>query len=104
MPRNRPDRPRGPRHGGAARRPFRQLPALAVLAVVVAGLLVVAAVDAQTGIIVFGLAVLLAAALRMSLPTRQAGWLVVRTRGLDAAFLLGLGFAVIVLATSIPDL
>lgn len=104
MPRNRPDRPRGPRRAAAARRPFRQLPALAVLAVVVAGLLVVAAVDAQTGIIVFGLAVLLAAALRMSLPTRQAGWLVVRTRGLDAAFLLGLGFAVIVLATSIPDL
>lgn len=104
MPRNRPDRPRGPRHGGAATRPFRQLPALAVLAVVVAGLFVVAADDAQAGIIVVGLAVLLAAALRMSLPTRQAGWLVVRTRGLDAAFLLGLGFAVIVLATSIPDL
>lgn len=104
MPRNRPDRPRGPRHGGAATRPFRQLPALAVLAVVASGLLIVGTVDAQAGIIVLGLAVLLAAALRMSLPTRQAGWLVVRHRGVDAAFLLGLGFAVIVLATSIPNL
>ncbi len=102
MPRHSPEGPSGSRHGGTAGKTLRQLPALVVLAVVAAGLLVVSAVDAQAGIIVVGLAVLLAAALRLSLPTRQAGWLVVRTRALDATYLLVLGFAVILLATSLP--
>jgi hypothetical protein len=82
----------------------RQLPSLVVLAVVAAGMVVCVAVDARPGILVVGLALLLAAGLRLSLPARSAGWLAVRTRGLDAALLLALGFAVVVLANTIPDL
>ena len=73
-----------------------------VLAAVAAGLFVTTAVEAQTGVIVVGLALLLAGTLRLSLPTRRAGWLVVRTRGLDATFLLVVGFVLILLGTTIP--
>jgi hypothetical protein len=79
-----------------------QLPALAVLAVAGLGLLLAAVVDWQLGAFVFGVALLAAAGLRLTLPTRTAGWLAVRTRGLDAAMLLALGFAVVVLANTIP--
>lgn len=81
----------------------RQLPAVVVLAVVGAGLLLAALVDWQVGALVLGLGLLLAAGLRLALPTRQAGWLAVRTRGLDAAVLLMLGFAVVTLSQTIPD-
>ena len=81
----------------------RQLPALLVLAVVATGLLLATAVDWQVGARVLGLAFLLAALLRATLPARQAGWLVVRTRALDVAVLLSLGAAVLVLAETIPD-
>ena len=60
-------------------------------------------VDPQPGLIVVGLSLLLAAGMRLSLPPRRAGWLVVRTRGLDAFFLLGVGFALILLANTIPE-
>ena len=79
-----------------------QLPALAVLAVAALGLLLAAALDWQLGAFVFGVALLGAAGLRLTLPTRAAGWLAVRTRGLDAAVLLVLGFSVVVLANTIP--
>ena len=79
-----------------------QLPALAVLAVAALGLVLAAVVDWQLGAFVFGVALLGAAGLRLTLPTRSAGWLAVRTRGLDAATLLALGFAVVVLANTIP--
>jgi hypothetical protein len=81
---------------------MRQLPALAVLLVGSLGLLLVVVVDWQLGALVLGLALLGAGGLRLMLPTRAAGWLAVRTRTLDAALLLGLGFAVIVLANTIP--
>lgn len=79
-----------------------QLPLVLVLAVVGAGLLLATGVGWQAGTRVVGLAFLLAAVLRLSLPARSAGWLVVRTRGLDAAVLLLLGTAVVVLAETIP--
>ena len=79
-----------------------QLPALAVLAGVALGLLLAAAVDWQLGAVVLGLALLAGAGLRLTLPARSAGWLAVRTRGLDAAVLLTLGFTVVVLANTIP--
>ena len=81
----------------------RQLPALGVLAVVAGGLVLAAVVDWQVGALVVGLGLLLGAGLRLTLPARRAGWLVVRTRGLDAAVLLGLGFAVVALSQTIPD-
>ena len=80
-----------------------QLPALLVLSVVGAGLLLASAVDWQVGARVLGLAFLLAAVLRATLPSARAGWLVVRTRSLDVAVLLSLAAAVLVLAATIPD-
>jgi len=80
----------------------RQLPSVLVLAVVATGLVLASTVGWQTGTRVLGLAFLLAAGLRLSLPARSAGWLVVRTRGLDAAVLLVLGFAMVALAETIP--
>ncbi len=79
-----------------------QLPALSVLAVVALGLAVAALVDWQAGALVLGLALLGGAGLRMALPARSAGWLAVRTRPVDAAVLLLLGFTVVVLANTIP--
>ena len=79
-----------------------QLPSVLVLAVVATGLVLAATVGWQLGTRVLGLAFLLAAGLRLSLPARTAGWLVVRTRGLDAAVLLVLGFAMVALAETIP--
>ena len=79
-----------------------QLPALAVLGVAAVGLVLAAAVDWQLGCFVIGIALLVGAGLRLALPPRSAGWLAVRTRGLDAALLLVLGFAVMALANTIP--
>ena len=79
-----------------------QLPSVVVLAVVATGLVLATRVGWQTGTRILGLAFLLAAALRLSLPARSAGWLVVRTRGLDAAVLLVLGLAMVALAETIP--
>ncbi len=81
----------------------RQLPALVVLAITALGLVLAVTVDAQPGLVVVGLALLLAAGLRLTLPPRKAGWLVVRTRGLDATYLIGLGVAVVLLANAIPE-
>ena len=79
-----------------------QLPALSVLGLAGLGLLLAVALDWQVGAFVIGLALLIAAGLRLTLPPRTAGWLAVRTRGLDAALLLALGFAVVLLANTIP--
>jgi hypothetical protein len=82
--------------------PSNQLPALSALTLAALGLLLAAVVDWQLGALTIGLALLLAAGLRLALPVRTAGWLAVRTRGLDAALLLGTGFAVVALANTIP--
>jgi hypothetical protein len=82
--------------------PSNQLPALSALTLAALGLLLAAVVDWQLGALTIGLALLLAAGLRLALPVRAAGWLAVRTRGLDAALLLGTGFAVVALANTIP--
>ncbi len=79
-----------------------QLPSVLVLAVVTTGLALATTVGWQTGTRVLGRGFLLAAVLRLSLPARSAGWLAVRTRGLDAAVLLVLGFAMVALAETIP--
>jgi hypothetical protein len=80
-----------------------RLPALAVLAVAAGGLLVAVVVDGRLGGLLIGLALLLAAGLRLVLPPPHAGWLAVRTRGLDATLLLVVGFALVVLANTVPD-
>ncbi len=80
----------------------REAPIMAVLAAVGAGLVLVVLGHWRAGSYVVGLALLLAAGLRLSLPPQQAGLLVVRSRGLDGALLLALGFAVLLLADSVP--
>lgn len=80
-----------------------ELPMLAVLAVVGTGLVGSSVLHAwRVGSAVVGLGLLLAGALRLTLPARQAGLLVVRSRAVDATVLLGLGFALVLLANTIP--
>lgn len=78
------------------------IPVLVVLGVVAAGLAAVALSAWQTGVLVIGLGLLLGAGLRLSLPARSLGLLVVRSRPIDAAVLLLLGFALVLLASTVP--
>ena len=82
---------------------MRELPLIAVLGVVAAGVIGAGALQHwRVGSGVVGVGLLLAAALRLTLPAKQAGLLVVRSRSVDAAVLLVLGFAVVLLANTIP--
>lgn len=81
---------------------MQELPTLAVIALVGAGLALGALVDWLPGAVLIGVALLLAAALRLTLPPRRAGLLVVRTRRFDATILVVLGFAVVALAYAVP--
>lgn len=81
----------------------RQLPTLAVLLVLAAGLAVGAVQAWRAGALLLAAGPLLAGVLRLSLSDRQAGWLAVRSRSIDASVLLGLGFALVALARTIPD-
>ena len=81
---------------------MEELPTLAVLAVVAAGLALGALHDWLPGAVLIGLALLLGAAMRVALPARRAGLLVVRTRRFDATILVVLGFAVVALAYAVP--
>ena len=83
--------------------PLQQLPATVVLLLAGAALAVTVLVDWQLGAVALGLALLLAGGLRLTLPSAQAGWLAVRSRGLDATFLLAVGFALVALAQTIPE-
>jgi hypothetical protein len=93
---------RGRGEGGPLAGVARELPLVAVLTVVAGGLLLGALDRWRVGAVVLGTAVLLAAALRLLLPARRAGLLVVRTRRLDVAVLLVLGTALLGLAASVP--
>ena len=82
---------------------MKELPLGVSVLVAALGLVLVAVFDRwRLGSAVIGLAFCLAAALRLTLPARQAGLLVVRSRGVDAAVLLVLGFGLVVLANTIP--
>lgn len=58
----------------------------------------------RRGTFFFGGATLLAAALRLMLPTDRAGLLAVRSKGFDVGWLTVLGVAIIVLAATISSL
>lgn len=81
---------------------MKELPTVAVLGVVAAGLVAVALDRWRLGTFLIGIALLLAAGLRLTLRERQVGLLVVRSRGFDAAALLILGFSLVALANTIP--
>jgi Protein of unknown function (DUF3017) len=95
----------GPREAGrgADAVALRQAPTVVVLAAVAVGLAVVALGSWRVGSDVVGLAVLLAAALRLTLPEGAAGMLVVRSRGVDALVLVVLGAGLLVLASTVPQ-
>jgi hypothetical protein len=76
---------------------------LVILGVVAAGLVVVATGHWRGGIHVVAGALVAAAALRLVLPARDAGTLAVRHRMLDTTLLGGMGVALWVLASTIPD-
>ena len=90
-----------------ARRPFlagllRQLPLLAVLIGVAAGLLLVAVGHWRVGLVVVGLALVGGAVLRLLLPLRRTGFLAVRSRTIDVVLLGGAGLVLAVIALTIP--
>jgi hypothetical protein len=90
------------------RRPFlagliRQLPLLAVLALVGVGLAVVAFGHWRTGIVIIGVALIGAAVLRLLLPLRRVGFLAVRSRPVDVVLLAVTGLAVTVIVLTIPS-
>ena len=89
------------------RRPFlagllRQLPLLAVLVVVAAGLLAVTFGHWRSGIVVVGLALIGAAVLRALLPVRRVGFLAVSSRSIDVVLFAGTGLALAVIVLTIP--
>jgi hypothetical protein len=93
------DAPSGPPR---APRRVLELPTIATLLAVAAGLALAGLHYWRTGVELVGVGLLLAAGLRLTLPARQAGLLVVRGRAFDAAVLLVLGFALVLLAGIIP--
>ena len=76
---------------------------LVVLGVVGFALVLVSLGEWRNGVRLFGGSLLLAAAVRVVLPARNAGMLAVRHKALDAVILLALGGSLIFLAGSIPD-
>jgi hypothetical protein len=81
------------------------LPAAATalaFAVVMVGFVMVQLHHWRRGAVVIAGGVLLAAVLRLLLPDRFAGWLVVRKRPVDVAVLCTMGVAILLLAISIP--
>lgn len=82
----------------------RQLPVLMVAAVVVAAVVLVLADRWRRGAFVFGIAVLVAAALRLLLTEDRVGVLAVRSRTFDVVSMALVGGAVVWLAVSIDPL
>lgn len=73
-----------------------------VLGIVVVGLVAVSLHRWRAGSELVGAAFCLAAAARLSLPESRVGALAVRSRALDAAILLAVGFGIVGLANAIP--
>jgi len=78
-------------------------PLLTVVALVVAGLVGTAVFGWwRVGAAFVGVAFCLGAGLRLVLPSQQVGDLAVRSRAVDAAVLLVVGFGLVALANTIP--
>jgi hypothetical protein len=81
---------------------LRQWPLLVVLVVVGCGLLLVAAERWRSGLVVMGLAVVVAGLFRLLMPLRRIGFLAVRSRPVDVTLMIATGLAVAVFALAIP--
>ena len=79
----------------------RQAPLVAVLVAVGIGLLVVGFDHWRRGLVVIGLSLVGAGALRLFLPVRRVGFLAVRSRPTDVVLLAGTGLLLTVVALSI---
>ncbi|SYZ32775.1 DUF3017 domain-containing protein [Propionibacterium australiense] len=79
-----------------------QVPALAVLALFVAGMVVAASGHWRRGAFVMGAAALAAGVVRWVLPTRWAGMLAVRKRWFDVLCMLGAGAVIWLVALVVP--
>jgi hypothetical protein len=79
-----------------------ELPALAVFAVGLLGVVAAAQHHWRKGLYIVGAALLLGAVLRLVLPARRVGSLAVRGKVVDVAMLLVLGAAVAFLAGTVP--
>ncbi|MGH8773976.1 MAG: DUF3017 domain-containing protein [Jiangellaceae bacterium] len=93
------------REPGAHRRTggfWREWPLILVLAVVGAGLVIVADNHFKRGTVLFALGICLAAALRAVLPNGSVGLLRVRSRLLDVLTLAALGSGTLVAALIVP--
>ena len=84
-------------------RRLAELPTLLVMGVAAAGLATAATGRWRLGVLLVGASMVAAAVLRLVLPARTAGLLVVRGRLLDALMMLGLGLATMVLVLAVPD-
>ncbi len=80
----------------------RQWPLLLVIVTVGCGLLLVAAERWRSGLVVMGLALVVAGLFRLLLPLRRIGFLAVRSRPVDVALMLVTGVAIAVVALTIP--
>lgn len=87
---------------GPGRPRLGQWPLTVVLLVAAAGLVDIGFGHFKRGTVVFAAAVLLSALLRAVLPTRAAGLLAVRSRGLDVAVAVVLGVAIVALVVIVP--
>jgi len=107
-PAGRPAQPRlNQRQPLYLRRPLlagflRQWPLLLVIVAVGAGLLLVAADQWRTGLVVMGLALVAAGLFRLLLPPRRIGFLAIRSRPVDVALTIGAGLVLAVIALTIP--
>lgn len=82
--------------------PAFQWPLVTVLVGLLVSLLVVADDHFRRGSVLFAAFVVLAFFLRMFLSERDAGWLAVRSRGIDLLVLAVLGFGLSVFALIVP--
>jgi MFS superfamily sulfate permease-like transporter len=81
---------------------LRQWPLLSCIVTVAAGLLLVAAERWRVGLVLTGLALVLAGAFRLLLPVRRIGFLAVRSRPVDITLMLGAGVVLVVCVLAIP--
>lgn len=80
----------------------RQAPFILVWFVVLVGMGLIATEYWRRGLTVVGAAAVLAGALRLVLPARRAGWLVVRSRTIDVLCFEFLGVALAAVAIAVP--
>ncbi|WP_181312176.1 DUF3017 domain-containing protein [Nocardioides campestrisoli] len=76
---------------------------LLFLVIAAVALVVVSVGPWRTGVRLFGGVLLVAAVVRVLLPSRDAGMLAVRNKGIDAGLMTAVGAALLALASSIPD-